>query len=392
MRHCIFKALALIVLASTAPLFAVDVHASNEADKVRGTLEATPATESAGLALRPDTAAEAALRKVLDAQVLLYLEGYWFGLSEAGRLPGSGGGTGTGAELVGPLSAATVTAHGALLASSHHSTGKAQAIGFELGKDIWLRADVAATRDSFTAYARHRQSGRVYAWDHEGMEPWVCENDAWRDKDGILATPAPVNSGRVDLEARDCGGKQIRQWTRLSAVQGSSMGHDETAEKVARDCSTYEFGLFTDCQVFGVTELGLLPGSGRSGKGSELLGPLEQADYSGHPGALLSGRFREGQVCGIGFGIFSGVYLRADTAPDQMSFIVYTRHEQSGRVYALVGDEGDFLICENDDWIGQSGILATTFPVTRGAGTLEGKDCGGKQIRQWRRLASRQDP
>lgn len=166
------------------------------------------------------------------------------------------------------------------------------------------------------------------------------------------------------------------------------MGHDETAEKVARDCSTFEFALFTDCQIFGVTEQGILPGSGRIGKGSELLGPLEQAGYSGQPGALLSGHSRDGRACGIGLGIFNGVYLRADTAPDQTSFIVYTRHEQSGRVYALVGDEGAFFICENDDWIGQRGILATTGPVTRGPGHLKGKDCGGKQIRQWIPLES----
>ena len=388
MRHCILKALAVIVLGSAAPLFADDFQDFNEAADIWDTQEETPAAEAAGIAQGPDAAAVAMLREVRDAETLLYTEGCWFGPSEDGRLPGSGGGTGIGRELVGPLPAATATAHGALLASRHHRTNKAQAVGFGLSKDIWLRVDVAETRDSFTVYARRRQSGRAYAWDLEALEPWLCENDEWRGRDGIQAAPAPVTSGRVDLEGRDCGGKQIRQWTRLSAVQGNAWGPDETAEATARDWATMEAGLFADCQVFGATEQGILPGSGRGGRGAELLGPLEQADHSGQPGALLSGRSGNGRACGISYGILAGVYLRADTNPERNSYILYARHAQSGRVYALDADDGGFFICENDDWIGQSGILATPAPVTGARDDLAGKDCGGKPIRQWAPLAS----
>ena len=50
MRHCLFKALVVIVLGSTVPFFADDFQAFNEVGTVWAAQKETPETGSAGVA------------------------------------------------------------------------------------------------------------------------------------------------------------------------------------------------------------------------------------------------------------------------------------------------------------------------------------------------------
>lgn len=383
MRHWICNILACVILGSAASLAAADVQSFGETDE--------DWAEAGGSALRPDAEAEAALRNAATAQEVMMGDYAVFGASEEGVDPGSGGGT-EGAVLLGPLPAATVAEYGALLTAQDRK-GERRGIGIELGQDIYLRADVNLGRDSHVIYARHLRSGRVYAWDADSREPWVCENDGWIGPNGIAAETVPVTAGRNDLDGVDCGGRQIRRWTRLSLVSpGDRSAHDEAAESTLRNARTAAEVLMADCAACGASEEGALPGSGRGGRGTELLGPLEQADYPEQSGALLSGRSRSGQPCGLGIDLPTGVYLRADASPGYDSYIIYARHGQSGRVYALDANDAGIFFCENDEWIGQSGILAAPVPVTAGQNDLDGRDCGGKQTSRWTRLSSEGRP
>lgn len=175
-------------------------------------------------------------------------------------------------------------------------------------------------------------------------------------------------------------------------ADGSAPRPDAEAEAALRNARTAAEVLMADCAACGASEEGTLPGSGRGGRGTELLGPLEHADHPEKSGALLSGRSRPGQPCGLGIDLPTGVYLRADTTPGHDSYVMYARHGQSGRVYALDAEDSGIFFCENDEWIGQSGILAAPVPVTSGRNDLDGQDCGGGQIPRWTRLSSVEAP
>ena len=144
-----------------------------------------------------------------------------------GRLPGSGGNAGVGEELVGPTTAATEEGKkskekdaekpGSLI-SGTDAKGSVRGWGIEIGEDICLRIDSSAERDSYIVYARHIDSGRVYAKDADGESPLFCENEDWIGEEGILAKAATVTKGRDDLLGQPCGGRQTAVWTDLSAA------------------------------------------------------------------------------------------------------------------------------------------------------------------------------
>lgn len=160
-------------------------------------------------------------------------------------------------------------------------------------------------------------------------------------------------------------------------------GQNRTASTDLRNLAAMEERFLAQFQSYATTELGKWPGSGGSdGMGEELLGPLEGGEEK-EEGALLSGSDSKGRPHGRSIIVRDGVYLRADSNAERDSYIAYARHGKSGRVYALDPDNGELLVCENEDWVESEGIMATTYPVTKGRDDLSGRNCGGEMFAVW---------
>ena len=149
------------------------------------------------------------------------------------------------------------------------------------------------------------------------------------------------------------------------------------AESDVRNLKSAEELLMTDGQVYGSSDIGILPGiGGAHGKGVELFGPKSGGTLA-VSGAVLSGMGQKGEPHAVGFGISNGVYLRADTMVNDASFNIYARHAQGNRAFASEAETTAVLVCENDTWVARAGIMASTVAVQVAVQDLYGQPCGG---------------
>ncbi len=161
---------------------------------------------------------------------------------------------------------------------------------------------------------------------------------------------------------------------------------NSSAESDVRNIKTAEEVLMGDFQVYGTSESGVvLPGSGgTAGAGTPTAGPLGPATPAAR-GALLSSTDNTAAPAahGVGIGIGNGVTIQADTMAANASFAVYAHHMQGNRGYATEADTTAMYFCENQAWIGATGIQVTTTAQTAGFDDLAGVACGGAPITNW---------
>ena len=167
---------------------------------------------------------------------------------------------------------------------------------------------------------------------------------------------------------------------------------NSSAESDTRNVKTAEEVLMGDSYVYGYSvKKGILPGSaGDNGgqAGALVVGPANAATAAAS-GALLEGcdHSTEHNKHAVGIGIGNSVSLQADTNAPYSTFQVAAHHFQGNRAFATEADTTALYYCENDTFIGKTGLQAKV-PGTLNAGQddLKGFACGGGKTTNWTAL------
>ena len=144
---------------------------------------------------------------------------------------------------------------------------------------------------------------------------------------------------------------------------------NSSAESECRNVKTAEEVLMGDAYIYGDSLKGqTLPGTNASGgNGAELVGPgnAATATVSGM-GIFAMDHSANPAYHGVGIGIGNAVTLQANTDTPFATYFVVSHHFQGNRVFGTEADTTAMYYCENDTWIGTTGISATKPAISRG--------------------------
>lgn len=161
---------------------------------------------------------------------------------------------------------------------------------------------------------------------------------------------------------------------------------NSSAESDCRNVKTAEEVLMGDAYIYGYSETGqTLPGTStdNGGKtGTMVTGPGNAATAN-EAGLLIGGTDHTvtPKQHGVGIGLGNAVSLTADTDGPYSTYQVVSHHFQGNRGFATEADTTAMYYCENDDFIGKTGLATLSYPGTLNPGKDDLKAtpaCGGK--------------
>ena len=169
---------------------------------------------------------------------------------------------------------------------------------------------------------------------------------------------------------------------------------NSSAESDCRNAKTAEEVLMGDAFIYGMSkESAKVPGTGvvsnnGGAAGDVLQGPGNAATASNSGmGVFGVDHTQNTDPHGVGIGVGNAVYLQADTDSPYATYHVVTHHFQGNRAFAAEADSTALYYCENDSFIGKSGLRATKpSALTPGVDDIKDKGCGGNPFTNWRAL------
>jgi type IV pilus assembly protein PilA len=149
-----------------------------------------------------NSSAQSDVRNTKTAQEVLQADHQVYGISAEDNLAVAGGtpAPGTGDELAGPLSAATMSVIGGALVSTNAQLVDV-GVGIGIGNNVFLQADSEGTGfGSFIVTARHNNGPRAYATDSDSTAIYFVEHTGMVGIGVMGVAPVTANVGVDDLQ------------------------------------------------------------------------------------------------------------------------------------------------------------------------------------------------
>ena len=166
---------------------------------------------------------------------------------------------------------------------------------------------------------------------------------------------------------------------------------NSSAESDVRNVKTAEEVLMGDAYVYGDSRDGQkLPGSSIPSQGAQgvlLKGPgnASTSEVAGM-GVFAVDHTASPGPHGVGIGVGNAVSLKANTDTNYATYYVYAHHFQGNRAFGSEAESTALYYCENDAFIGKTGIPATEPSATVSKDDYKDVSCGGSPNNSWRAL------
>jgi type IV pilus assembly protein PilA len=178
-------------------------------------------------------------------------------------------------------------------------------------------------------------------------------------------------------------------------------GYNAAADSDMRNCGTAEEAMMADYATYGITDAypNTLPGNGKTGAGTPVLGPLTAGSAANGGGVLTAGPTNGTNgtpvrpVVGVGVSVSNNVNLRAD---DQIaavpmdgyaaSYIAVAKHTMGDSAYARETESTAPYLCRSGatTWVNASGLTMVKLPgPTAAQDMVATPGCGGTDVANW---------
>jgi prepilin-type N-terminal cleavage/methylation domain-containing protein len=176
-------------------------------------------------------------------------------------------------------------------------------------------------------------------------------------------------------------------------------GYNAAANSDVRNGGTAEEAIMADYQSYGKTANATLPGTGTTGAGAQLTGPVAGGTTLLAGGILTTGPTTVAPirpVAGVGLSVSANVTLLANTLDAggtltgyASSYLLWAKHSSGDRAFARETESTGSFACQNSGvtWVNVGGLGMLAYPAvgtipTTGA-DLGGVACGGAEIPNW---------